>query len=137
MIVGKAGEFADQPGHQVDADHRHLALGRGGEQRPPALGAAVENGDAKMRKVRPGRDLLRPYGRGDELRCDHQRVAAVLVANEVGKRRERGSALAGPKGRDQKGSVVFVEPGSGSFLVGAQNAMRERCVHLRAAFALV
>ena len=87
-----------------------------------------------MRKMRPGRDLGRPHGRGDELRRNHQRVAAVSVADQVGERRKRGSALAGPEGRDKKGSVVFVEPGSGSFLVGAQNAMRERCVHLRAAF---
>ena len=103
----------------------------------PAGSASARYSDhsrPKVPKVRPGRDLGRPHRRGDQLRCNHQRVAAVLVANEVGKSRKRGSSLAGPKGRDKKGSVVFVEPGSGSFLVGAQNAMRERCVHLRAAF---
>ena len=134
MIVGKAGEFADQPGHQVDADHRHLALGSGGEQRPPALGAAVENGDAKMRKVRPGRDLLRPHGRGDELRRDDERVPAVPVADQLGDRRERGSALAGAERRDQKGGVVLVEQGRGAFLVGAQDAGEGR-VHWAASAA--
>ena len=69
MIVGKGGELADQPGHEVDADHRHLALGSGAQELPPALRAAVENGNAQMLQVRPGRDLLRPYGRGDELRA--------------------------------------------------------------------
>ena len=124
VIVGKAGELADQPGHQVDADHRHLALGRGGEERPPALGAAVENGDAKMPKVRPGRDLGRPYGRGDELRRDDEGVPAVPVADQLGDRRERGGALAGAERRDQKGGVVFVQIGRGALLVRAQDAGR-------------
>ena len=123
MIVGKGGELGDQPGHEIDADHRHLARRRGGEELPPAFGAAVENGDAKMLQVRPGRDLLRPYGRGDELRRDDQSVPALPVADQLGKRRERGSALAGAKRRDQKGRVALVEIGCGALLVA--NAGRE------------
>jgi len=57
VIVGEAGELAHQPGHQVDADRRHLALAGAGEERAPALGRAVENGDAQMREVRPERDF--------------------------------------------------------------------------------
>ena len=44
MIIGKAGELGDQPGHQVDADHRHFALGGSAQERPPALRIAVEDG---------------------------------------------------------------------------------------------
>ena len=102
VIVGNGGKLGDQPGHEIDADHRHLARRRGGEELPPAFGAAVENGDAQMLQVRPGRDLLRPYGRGDELRRDDQGVPALPVADQLGKRRERGSAFAGAKRRDQE-----------------------------------
>jgi hypothetical protein len=100
VIVGKSGELADEPGHQIDADHRHFARWCGGQQLPPAPGAAVENSDAKMSKVRPGRDLLRPYGRGDQLRGYYKRVPAVFVAHEVGECRERGCALAGTERRN-------------------------------------
>jgi len=57
-VIGlKPGELADQPGHQVDADRRHLALAGAGEERSPALRRAVENSDAQMREMRPERDL--------------------------------------------------------------------------------
>jgi hypothetical protein len=46
VIVGDRGELGDQPGHQIDADHRHLTRGSGGEELAPALGAAVEHGNA-------------------------------------------------------------------------------------------
>ena len=101
VIVGKGGELGDQPGHEIDADHRHLARWRGGEERPALFGAAVKNSNAKVPKVRPGRDLGRPYGRGDQLRRDDKSVPAVPVADQLGKRRERGSTLAGTKRRDQ------------------------------------
>ena len=129
MIVGKSGELGDEPGHEVDADHRHLARWRGGEELPSAFGAAVENGDAKMPKVRPGRDLLRPYGRGDELRRDDKSMPAVPVADQLGKRRERGSALAGTERRDQERRVALVEPGCGALLVRTQDAREEGGVH--------
>ena len=99
--------------------------GSGGEELPPALGAAVENGDAKMLQVRPGRDLLRPYGRGDELRRDDEAVPALPVADQLGKRRERGSALAGAERRDEKGSVALVQEGCGALLV-TERRMRAR-----------
>ena len=137
MIVGKRGKLGDQPGHEIDADHRHLARRSGGEELPSAFGAAVENGDAKMRKVRPGRDLLRPYGRGDELRCDDKSMPAVPVADQLGKRRECGSALAGAERRDENSSVALVEPGCGALLVRTQDAREEGGVHRSAAFALV
>ena len=104
MIVGKGGELGDQPGHQIDADHRHLARRRGSEELPPAFGTAVENGDAQVLQVRPGRDLRRPYGRGDQLGRDDQGVPALPVADQLGQRRERGSAFAGAQRRDQKGA---------------------------------
>ena len=69
----------------------------------PAFGVAVKNSNAKVPKVRPGRDLLRPYGRGDQLRRDDKSVPALPVADQLGKRRERGSALAGAERRDQQG----------------------------------
>ena len=59
------------------------------------------------------------------------------VADQLGDRRERGSALAGAERRDQKGGVVLVEPGRGAFLVGAQDARRRGAFICRAAFALV
>jgi hypothetical protein len=100
VIVRNRGQLADEPGHEIDSDHRHLAPWGGGEEFPPALGAPVEHGDVKMRKVRPGRDLLRPQGRCDELRRDDEAVSAFPVADQPGERRERGSAVAGTEGRD-------------------------------------
>ena len=105
VIVRNGDELVDQPGHEVDADHRDFALGRRGEERPPALRVSVQDCDAQMPKVRPGRDLLRPYGRRDQLRSYYKRVPAVFVAHEVGECRERGSALAGAERRDEKGGI--------------------------------
>ncbi len=138
VIVGERGELADEPGHEVDADHRHLARGRGGEQLPPALGAAVEHGDAQMRQVRPGRDLLRPYGRGDELRRDDEGVPAVPVADQLGERRERGSALAGAERRDQE-TRRRARRGTSRRAAGSdrRTAASEGGVHRSAAFDLV
>ena len=91
-----------------------------------------------MPQVRPGRDLLRPYGRGDELRRDDKRVPAVPVADQLGERRERGSALAGAERRDQKGGVVLVEIGRGALLVAsAGREARKGAFICSAAFALV
>ena len=137
MIVGKAGEFGDQPGHEINADRRYLARGSGSEELPPALGAAIKNGDAKVLKVRPGRDLSRPYGLGDELRRDHQSVPAQPVVNQLGQRRERGRSFAGAKRRNQERRVVLVEPGSGALLVRIEDARKEGGVHRSAALALV
>ena len=108
MIIGNTGELGDQPGHEIDADHRQLARWRGGEDSPALLGVAVKNSNAKVPKVRPGRDLLRPYGRGDQLRRDDEAVPALPVADQLGKRRECGSAFAGAKRGNGKGSVAFV-----------------------------
>ena len=91
-----------------------------------------------MPKVRPGRDLLRPYGRGDELRRDDKSVPALPVADQLGERRERGSALAGAERRDQKGGVALVEIGCGALLIRTQDARRGRGAFIcSAAFALV
>ena len=49
MISCAGGELGDEPGDQVDSDHRHVARGSGGEQVPPALGAAVKHGEAQVR----------------------------------------------------------------------------------------
>ena len=75
-----------------------------------------------MLQVRPGRDLLRPHGLGDELRRDDQGVPALPVADQLGERRERGSALAGAERRDQKGGVALVQERRGALLVRAQDA---------------
>jgi hypothetical protein len=75
----------------------------------PLRRRAVEDGDPQVGEVRPGCDLRRPHGRGDELRRDHQRMAPVPVADQFSDRRERGSAFAGAEGRDQKGGVALVE----------------------------
>src|SRR5262249_61179575 len=60
MIVGKRGELANQPWHEVDANHRHLARRRGTEARPALFGTAVEDGDTQMRQMIKGRDLGEP-----------------------------------------------------------------------------
>ena len=78
-----------------------------------------------MPQVRPGRDLLRPHGLGDELRRDDQGVPALPVADQLGDRRERGSALAGAERRDQKGGVALVQKRRGALLIGAQDARGE------------
>ena len=85
-------------------------------------GLPVENGNAQMLQVRPGRDFLRPYGLGDELGRDDQGVPALPIADQLGERRERGRALAGAERRDQKGGVALVEPRRGALLIGAQDA---------------
>jgi hypothetical protein len=100
MIGREGGELGDEPGDQVDPDHRHVARGSSGEQLSPAFGTPIKHSDAKMRQVRPVRDLLRPYGGGDELRRDDETVPMVPVADQLGERRERGSALAGAERRD-------------------------------------
>ena len=137
MIIGKGGEFADQPGHKVDADHRHLALGRGGAA-APAGAPGFPSRTATRRCCRCGQDAI-SCGHtvvGDELRRDDQRVPALPVADQLGERRERGSALAGAERRDQKGGIALVQKRRGALLIRAQDA-GERRVHLRAAFALV
>ena len=113
------------------------ALGSGAQERPPALRAAVENGNAQMLQVRPGRDLLRPHGLGDELRRDDQGVPAMPVADQLGERRERGSALAGAERRDQKGGVALVQKRCGALLIASAGCGREGAFICRAAFALV
>ena len=72
--------------------------------------------------MRPGCDLSRPYGRGDELGRDDKCVPAMPVADQLGDRRERGSALAGAERGDQKRGVALVEIGRGALLIGAQDA---------------
>src|SRR5262249_38668843 len=89
MIVRNTCKLADEPGYEIDADHRRLALKSGAEELLSALGAAVENGNAKMLKVRPGRDLQRPYGGRHELRGYDEAVAALTVADQLSDRRER------------------------------------------------
>ena len=117
MIVGNCCELGDEPAHVVDANHRELALGCISEQRAPAFRAAVENGHTQVPEVWPGRDLGRPYGLSDELGRDHQGVPAIPVPNQLGERRERGSALAGPEWRDQKSGIVLVQVRRGSLLI--------------------
>ena len=90
-----------------------------------------------MLQMRPGRDLLRPYGRGDELRRDDQGVPALPVADQLGERRERGSAFAGAERRDQNSRVALVEPGCGALLVRTQDAREEGGVHRSAALLFV
>ena len=77
MIIRNGGKFADQPRHKVDTDRRNLALGSSAQELPPALRLPVENGNAQMLQVRPGRDLLRPHGLGDELGRDDQGVPSM------------------------------------------------------------
>jgi hypothetical protein len=137
MVGANGGELVDQPRHQVDANHCDLARGRGSEERAPALRAPVEDGDAKMLQVRPGRDLLRPYGRGDELRRDNEAVPALAVTDQLGERRERSSTLAGTERRDQHSGVALVEPGCGALLVRTQDAREEGGVHRSAALLFV
>ena len=117
MIVGDRGELADEPGHEVDPDHRDVARRSRGEQLSPALGAAIKHGDAQMRQVRPVGDF-RPYGRRHELWRNDKSVAAMPVADQLGERRERGSALAGAERRDQKRSVMLVQKCRRALLVG-------------------
>ena len=136
MIIRNGGEFADQPRHKVDTDHRNLALGSSAQELPPALRLPVENGNAQMLQVRPGRDLLRPHRLGDEFGRDDQGVPSMPIADQLGGGRERGSTLAGAERRDQKGGIALVQKRCGALLIGAQHA-GERRVHLRAAFALV
>ena len=137
MIIRNGGEFADQPGHKVDTDHRDLALGSGAQERPPALRLPVENGNAQMLQVRPGRDLLRPHGLGDELRRDDQGVPALPRRGSA--RRAAVSAAAplpAPSGAIRKAASRSYKTRCGALLIGTQDA-GERRVHLRAAFALV
>jgi hypothetical protein len=129
VIVGNGGKLGDQPRYKVNADHRHLARHSGSEERPPARGPTVENGDAQMRQMRPGRDLLRPYGRGDELGGNDEGVPAVPVANEISERCERGSAFAGAERRDGKAGVGLVQECREALLIGTQDATGERSVH--------
>ena len=51
-----------------------------------------------------------------------RRVPALPVADQLGDRRERGSALAGTERRDQDGSVTLVEIGCSALLIGTQDA---------------
>src|SRR6516165_6262714 len=129
MIVSNGSELTNEPRHEIDADHRHLARRRGGEERSPAVGTAVEDGDAEMRQMWPGCDLGRPHGRGDKFWCDHERVAPVPVADQFGDRRERGSALAGTERRDKNSSVALVQIRRGSLLVRTQYARKEGRIH--------
>jgi hypothetical protein len=46
VIIRNGNELVDEPGHEVDTDHRDLALGGEGEERAPALRTAVEDGRA-------------------------------------------------------------------------------------------
>ena len=117
MIIRKRAELGDQPGHEVDADRRQLARRRGREELAPAFWAAVENRDSQMPEVRPHRDLRGPYGASDQLGGDHQGVPAQPVADQLGERCERGSALASAERSNQEGAVVLIEPGRGALLV--------------------
>ena len=56
---------------------------------------------------------------------DDQGVPALPVADQLGERRERGSALAGAERRDQKGGVALVQQRCGALLVGTQDAGEE------------
>src|SRR5262249_30295773 len=58
------------------------------------------------------------------------------VADEFGKRCERGGALAGAEGRDQERGVLLVQIRRRSLLISAQDAGKERRVHA-AIFLLV
>jgi hypothetical protein len=140
MIVGDGGELTDQPGHKVDADHRHLSRRSGSEEKPALLGAAVENGDAKVLKVRPRRDFSRPDGRGDELRGDDEGMPAVPIADQFGERREGSSALTSPKRGDQERSIALVKVCCRPLLIATQDAREEGSIHglpPSAAFAFV
>src|SRR5262249_59787738 len=104
--------------------------GRGGaEEGPPAVGAAVEDGDAQVLKVRPARDLGRPYGRGDELGGNDESMPAVPIADQFSDRCERSSAFPSPKGGDQERGVALVEIRSRPLLIATQDAREEGCVH--------
>ena len=72
-----------------------------------------------MPEMRPGRDLRRPHGRGDQLRRNDEHMPAVAVADQLGARRERGSALAGAERRDEKDRLVLVQERRGALLIGA------------------
>ena len=109
VIIGKAGELGDQPGHEVDADHRHLARGAAARSSRRRSGPPSRTAMRRCRKVRPGRDLRRPYGRGDQLRRDDKSMPALPVADQLGQRRERSRTLAGTKRRDQQGGIALVE----------------------------
>ena len=122
MVVRDRGELAGEPWHVVDADHRDVARRCFGEQLLPALGAALEHGKAQVCQVRPLGGFVRPYGGRHELGCDDQRVAPMPVADELGERRERGSALAGAERRNQKRGVALIEECRRALLVLPQVA---------------
>ena len=75
-----------------------------------------------MRQVRPVGDFHWPYGGRHELRRDDKRVAPMPVADQLGERRERRSALAGAERRDQKRGVALVEECRRALLVAPQAA---------------
>jgi hypothetical protein len=129
VIVGKGGELADEPGHEVDADHRHVALGGGGKERLPLRRAAVEHSDAQVLEVPPGRDLGRPYGGRHEFRRDDEAVTALIVADQLSNRRKGSSALAGTERGDRKGGVAFVQERCKALLIGAQDAGADQHIH--------
>ena len=91
----------------------------------------------RCRRCGQDRDLLRPHGRGDELRRDDKGVPALPVADQLGERRERRGALAGAERGNQKSGVALVEERCGALLVATQDAREEGGVHRSAAFALV
>jgi hypothetical protein len=105
-----------------------LALGSSPQELSPALPLPVENGNAQMLQVRPGRDLLRPHRLGDEFGRDDQGVPSMPIADQLGGGRERGSTLAGAERRDQKGGIALVQKRCGALLIGTQHA-GERRVH--------
>ena len=102
------------------------------------FGAAVKNSNAKVPQVRPGRDLGRPYGRGDQLRRDDKSMPALPVADQLGERRERSRTLAGTKRRDQQSQRrARTGTGCGALLVRTQDAREEGRVHRSATLLLV
>jgi hypothetical protein len=129
VIIRNDGELVDEPGHEVDADHRDLALGGDGEERAPALRVSVEDGDAQVPQERPRRDLLRPHRRRDQLRRDDERMPAVPVADQLGSCCERSRALARAERSDEDGGIALEQKRCGAFLVAAQDA-GEGCIHL-------
>jgi hypothetical protein len=78
----------------IDVDHR--------KERAPALGAAVEHGDAQVGQMGPRRDLGGPNTRGYEFWSDNYAVPAVPIADQFGERRKRTRTFTGTERGDGK-----------------------------------